>query len=508
MSDLIKTFLDQKDQLWQALLQHLEISMIALLIAVMIAVPLAIWATHHPKVAETLLQITSVLQTIPSLALLGLLIPLVGIGSVPAVIALVIYALLPIFQNTYVGIDEIDPSLEEAANAFGMRPIQKLFRVELPIAMPVIISGVRTAMVLIVGTATLAALIGAGGLGNFILLGINRNDTSLILIGAISSALLSIILSALIRLLQRMSLKNMLISVGVLIAVIAGGVGVQSLSKPVEQITVAGKLGSEPDILINMYKDLIEQDNPKVKVQLKSNFGETSFLFNALKAHRIDIYPEFSGTVLETLVKDDSTRKLSEQGTYLKAKKLISQQDHMTYLEPMNYENTFGIAVKRSFATKYHLKTISDLSAIQDKLHGGMSLEFINRKDGMIGIKKAYNLDFPIKSMQPSLRYEAIKKNDINICDAYTTDSQLRQLDLVTLQDDKHVFPPYQGAPLMNDDFARKHPQVVDSLNKLKGKITAKQMQEMNYEVNVQKKSAASVAKTYLVQHDLLKAGE
>ena len=157
----------------------------------LIAIPLAIYAIRHRKMANVLLQIAGILQTIPSLALLGLLIPVVGIGNVPAIIALVVYALLPIFQNTYVGLNGIDPSLEEAADAFGMSRWQKLVRVELPIAMPVIISGIRTATVLIIGTATLAALIGAGGLGTYILLGINRNEPMLTFIGALASAFLS-----------------------------------------------------------------------------------------------------------------------------------------------------------------------------------------------------------------------------------------------------------------------------------------------------------------------------
>ena len=199
MQTLIQTFMDRRSDLLTALWQHLGISLAALVIAMVIAIPLAIWVVRRPRWAEGLLQLTSVLQTIPSLALLGLLIPLVGIGTVPAVIALVIYALLPIFQNTYLGISEIDASIEEAADAFGMSRMRKLFKVELPIALPQIIAGIRTALVLIIGTATLAALIGAGGLGTFIMLGIDRNDTSLLLIGAISSALLALLFSALVR---------------------------------------------------------------------------------------------------------------------------------------------------------------------------------------------------------------------------------------------------------------------------------------------------------------------
>lgn len=505
MQNLIQTFIDQRSELWQALIQHIEISMIALILAIIIAMPLAIWTTHHRKVAEWLLQITGVLQTIPSLALLGLLIPLVGIGSVPAVIALVIYALLPIFQSTYVGITEIDPSLEEAADAFGMLPLQKLFKVELPTAMPVIISGIRTGLVLIIGTATLAALIGAGGLGNFILLGINRNDPSLILLGAISSALLAIGLSALINVTQKMSIKKILITLGVLLVAIGGVASTKFFTSEPETITIAGKLGSEPDILINMYKDLIEQEQPNAKVVLKQNFGETTFLFNALKSNKIDIYPEFTGTVLETLVKNAPDNHLGAAQTYQDGKKLLQSQFKMDYLKPMKYQNTYAIVVKKDFAQKYNLKIISDLKKIESKLNGGMTLEFINRKDGWVGIKQKYGLNIPIKSMQASLRYSAIKNNQINVADAYSTDSQIRQLDLVTLEDDQHVFPPYQGAPLMKSSFAKKHPEVVKALNQLAGKISEKEMQEMNYEVNVQKKSAGDVARNYLVKKGLLK---
>lgn len=508
MKDLVQTFAEQKSDLWQALLQHLGISLVALVLAIVIAMPLAIWATRHRKIAEILLQITGVLQTIPSLALLGLLIPLVGIGSVPAIIALVVYALLPIFQNTYVGITEIDPSLEEAADAFGMQPLQKLFRVELPTAMPVIISGIRTGLVLIIGTATLAALIGAGGLGNFILLGINRNDPALILVGAISSALLAIGLSALLNVLQRWSVKKITISLAILVVAVSGATVAKILTPPTETITIAGKLGSEPDILINMYKDLIEEEAPHTKVTLKQNFGETSFFFNALKADKIDIYPEFSGTVLETLVKDAPSQRLSAAQTYATGRKLLAQQYQMDYLKPMRYQNTYALVVKKDFAKQHHLENISDLSRIENQLHGGMTLEFINRKDGWKGIQKAYGLEFPVKSMQASLRYSAIKNGQINVADAYSTDSQIRQLGLQVLKDDQHVFPPYQGAPLMKKSFAKKHPQVVRALNRLAGKITEAEMQEMNYQVNVQKRSAQQVAHDYLVNKGLLKGAE
>ncbi|MFC2496445.1 MAG: ABC transporter permease, partial [Scardovia wiggsiae] len=222
MNDLVTTFQNRFGDWAEALLQHLQISLLSLLIAILISVPLAVWLFNKKKASEAILQITGIFQTIPSLALLGLLIPVMGIGTVPAVTALVVYALFPIVQNTITGLQGIDPNLVEAGTAFGMTRWERLRKYELPLAMPVIVSGVRTSAVMIIGTATLAALIGAGGLGSFILLGIDRNNTSLILIGAISSALLAILFSLVIRWLEKRSLKQILAAFLVLIVGLAG----------------------------------------------------------------------------------------------------------------------------------------------------------------------------------------------------------------------------------------------------------------------------------------------
>jgi osmoprotectant transport system permease protein len=489
MNELINTFSERKDDLLSAIFEHLAISLSALLIAIVIAIPLAILLSQRKKLAEVVLQITSILQTIPSLALLGLLIPFVGIGTVPALIALVVYALLPIFQNTYIGLAEIDPSIEEAADAFGMSRMRKLMRVELPMAMPVIISGVRTALVLIIGTATLAALIGAGGLGTFILLGIDRNDPNLTLIGAISSALLAIIFSTLIRFLQNRSGKVTLITLGVIC------------------LRIAGKLGSEPDILINMYKEVIKDEDSSINVELKPNFGKTSFLFSAVKSDQIDIYPEFTGTVLESLVKvpKSTPDNLSPEKTYKEANKLLASQFDMRLLKPMDYENTYALAMKKSEAEKRGITKISQLQGQQDQLKAGFTLEFIDRQDGYRGIQDKYGVKLSsVQSMEPALRYQAINNGDVDVIDAYSTDSEIKQYDLVTLEDDLHLFPPYQGAALMKKEFADKHPDIVKALNRLAGKITEDQMIEMNYLVNVKKEQPAKVAHDFLVKEKII----
>ena len=512
MNTFFETLNERKGELLTAVFEHLSLSIIALLVAIVIAVPLAIWLVNHKRAAEVGLQLTSVLQTIPSLALLGLLIPFVGIGTPPALIALVIYALLPIFQNTYIGLSEIDPSIEEAAAAFGMSRMRRLIKVELPIALPVIISGIRTALVLIIGTATLAALIGAGGLGSFILLGIDRNAPELTLIGAIGSALLAIVFSTLIRYLQHLKPRYTLITLAAIILLIGGVSFSQSGFFAPKTITIAGKLGSEPDLLINMYKELIEQEDPDAQVELEPNFGKTSFLFSALDNGQVDIYSEFTGTVLESLVEvpeELASQNLDSDETYTEAVNLLKDQFEMTLLQPMAYQNTYALAVKKEFAEENGLTTISDLKKIENQIKAGFTLEFIDRTDGYAGIQELYGLDFPsVQSMEPALRYQAINNGDINLLDAYSTDSELRQYGLVILEDDQELFPPYQGAPLMKEAFAKEHPEVVRALEKLAGKITEEQMSEMNYQVNVEGKNPAEVARTFLIDEGLIKEGQ
>lgn len=502
MQGLIDTFLARKEDYLQALVQHIQLSLLSLLIAIVLAIPLAILLTKYKRIAESVLQITGIFQTIPSLALLGLLIPLIGIGNPPAIVALVIYALFPILQNTYTGLTEIDPSLEEAAEAFGMTRKEKLFKFEIQLALPFIVSGIRTATVLIIGTATLAALIGAGGLGTFILLGIDRNNIYLILIGAISSAVLAVLFNYGIHLLEKASVKRIVAGAFVLIALLGGSFAFTHQKAEEKQITIAGKLGSEPDIIINMYKQLIEE-NSDIKVNLKTNFGKTSFLFNALKSGEIDVYPEFTGTVLETFLKENNNTSNDPKEVYEYAKKGLKQQEDLLLLKPMKYQNTYAVAVKRSFAEENGLKTIADLKKVEGQLKAGFTLEFIDRKDGYPGLQNTYNLNFEVKSMEPALRYQAINNGDVNLVDAYSTDSELKQYDLVTLEDNQQLFPPYQGAPLLKAETLEKYPELESILNKLAGKITEEEMSDMNYQVNVEQKDPADVAKEYLEAHNL-----
>ncbi len=504
MNDLYDTFLTRKGELANGLIQHIEISFIALFFALLIAIPLGIYLTRKKKVAEVVIGVTAVFQTIPSLALLGLLIPLVGIGTIPSIIALVMYALLPVLRNVYTGIKDVDPNLIEAAKGLGMNNRRLLLKVELPLAIPVIMAGIRTAMVLIIGTATIAALIGAGGLGDLILVGISRNDSDLILLGAIPAAILALSFDFLLRKLEKLSFRNSLVSIVSVTVAVLLLMTLSTFSQPGKaDIVIGGKMGAEPEILMNMYKLLIEQ-NSDLTVELKPNMGGTTFVYNALTSGNIDIYPEFTGTVIADLLKEQP-KSTDENKVYRQAREGLLNKLDLVLLEPMKFNNTYTLAVPATFARQHNLKAISDLKSVEGIIKAGFTPEFPEREDGYPGIRKLYGIQFPkVNIMQPELRYGAIKTGDINLVDAYSTDSEIERYNLTVLEDDKHLFPPYQGAPLLKRETLEKYPELRGILNKLSGKITDGEMRKMNYEVAVEKKKANNVAREFLERKNLL----
>ena len=504
MTILFDTFQQRSGDLWTALIQHMQLSFISLLIAVLIAVPLGIFLMERKRIAEPIIQVTAIFQTIPSLAILGLLIPLVGIGTVPAIVALIIYALLPILRNTYTGLTGIDPSLNEAADAMGMSRRRKLLKVQLPLALPVIMAGIRTAMVLIIGTATVAALIGAGGLGSLILLGIDRGNNYLIVLGAVPAALLAIVFDQLLRYFEKTSFKKTAIILGTVLVVVTALLTAPILFGEDDDLVIAGKIGAEPEILMNIYTLLIE-DQSDLTARVEPNFGRTTFVFNALRSDEIDIYTEFTGTVLTNFFDIIPEPGSTEEEVFEEARDLLAEDYDMTLLDPMAFNNTYAIAVTPEFAEEHGVETISDLAPVTDQVSAGFTLEFNDRADGYPGIEDMYGFSFDnITTMEPQLRYTAIESGDVNLIDAYSTDAQLAEYNLVVLEDDQDLFPPYQGAPLMMTALLDDHPEIAEILSVLDGRITDDQMRDMNYEVDFEDRPAEDVARDFLISEGLL----
>lgn len=504
MMNLLNTFQQRSDDLIQALIEHMQLSFLSLFIAVALAVPLGIFLMERKRLAEPIIQVTAIFQTIPSLALLGLLIPFVGIGTIPAITALTVYALLPILRNTYTGLTEIDPALNEAADAMGMNRWRKLRKVQLPIAMPVIMAGIRTAMVLIIGTATVAALIGAGGLGSLILLGIDRANHSLILLGAIPATLLAIAFDWLLRFFQTAKLKHtlsILITGGV---IMIGFIITPFFFSTREDLVISGKLGAEPEILMNMYALLIEEETD-LTTRVEPNFGRTQFVFEALESGEVDIVTEYTGTVMATFFDEIPEADDTPEDVYAEAAERVQETYDMHLFPTLGFNNTYTLAVEPTYAEEYQLETISDLHDVSHDIQVGFTLEFADREDGYLGIQEQYGLEFPnLQTMDPQLRYTAMQQGDIQLVDAYSTDSDLEEHDLVVLEDDQGLFPPYQGAPLTRLDVLKDHPELESIFASLEGLIDDEAMREMNYAVDYEDQHAEEVAREFLVNEGLL----
>jgi osmoprotectant transport system permease protein len=505
VNEFISVFQNRQGMLLEKIWEHLQISLTSLLIAIIIAVPLGLVLTRYQRAAEPIIGLSAIMQTIPSLAVLAFLIPFFGIGITPAIIALTLYGLLPILRNVYTGIKEVDPALKEAATGMGMSSFRRLTKVELPIATPVIMAGIRTSMVLIVGTTTIAALIGAGGLGEVILLGLDRGaDVNLIILGAIPAALLAIALDFILRGFERFSTKfGIKAFVSMVVIVLLVVLSPLFITSNKADLVIGGKLGAEPEILINMYKLLIEEETD-LTVDLEPGLGKTAFVFSALEEGSIDIFPEFTGTAIVTHM-DAEAESNDAREVYEQARAGMNEMYDMVLLEPMEFNNTYTVATTQEFADAHDLEEIGDLQQIEDETVAGFTLEFNDRYDGYVGMQDVYGLDIAdVRTMEPGIRQGAIENDEVDIIDAYATDSYMVELELVTLDDPENLFPPYQGAPLLRNETLEQHPELEEILNQLGGKITDEEMREMNYQVDYEDRSANDVAREYLEEQGLI----
>jgi osmoprotectant transport system permease protein len=365
----------QSDKLLMQTLQHIGLTFISLFFAVLIGLPLGILIARRVKLSGAVLGVAGILQTIPSIALLGFMIPVLGIGIKPAIVALLLYALLPIIRNTYTGITGVDPAVKEAAIAMGMSGKQILTKVELPLAMPVILAGIRTATVINVGVATLASYIAAGGLGEFIFGGISLNNTNMILAGAIPAALLAIIFDFGLSRIQHLNFKKL------------------------KNVTIA-----LPFLLI---------------------------LFSSF------------------------------------------------YFIPSTYGS---------------------------KLTAGFTPEFMGRQDGNLGLKSKYHLKINTIVINDAVMYKACYEKQLDVISGYSTDGRLKAYQLMVLDDDKHIFPPYYAAPVVREDALKKFPELEKTLNLLSGKINDSIMTELNYRTDYLHQNPERVAKDFLQANHLWKS--
>lgn len=506
-----------RGELWTATAAHLELVLEALIISLLIGVPLGVVACRSRRWERVVLGLANVLQTIPSLALLGfLLIAFQGaIGKAPARAALVVYALLPIIKNTIVGLRGVEPGVIEAATGMGMTPWQRLRLVELPLAVPVILGGVRLAVVASIGMATIAALIGARSLGTFIFRGVALSDMNLILLGAIPTALLALACDAALgeverrldpRRTERLGWRALpvLATIGALLAVAAWGAWQEYRPRGSGQtIRIGSKDSTEPILLGHMLADLVEAETG-LHVDRRLNLGGTLVCYNATVGGGLDAYVEYTGTALTTILKEPP---INDPETVLaKVRALCLERDGVRVLDPLGFENTFAILMRREQAERLGIRAISDLRAHQGTLRSGFGPEFMNRPDGFPGLVRAYGLQFARapREMDRNLLYEAVARGTIDVAAGDSTDGRIAGLDLIILEDDRRYFPPYQSVPLARLATLQRFPGLADALNRLAGRIDAATMRRLNFEVDGRGRRADEVAREFLESEGLL----
>jgi osmoprotectant transport system permease protein len=508
-------------QNWPELLEHLRehlwLVFVSTLIAVAIGIPTGILLTRKKSLRSSVLGIANVMQTIPSLALFGFLIPLPfigGIGARTAIVALVLYSLLPIIRNTVTGILGVDPNVREAAVAMGMTGRQVLWQVELPLAMSVIITGVRVALVIAIGVATIAAAVGAGGLGVFIFRGIRQFDNNLLLAGAVPAALLALISDFLLglvehnfagdarktkrsrRLFKALALAAIVIVVGwsaylILLKIVT----VPSSPATASRVVVASKDFTESAILAEIVSQLLEARGVVVErdFELGGNLPH-----DALLAGKIDLYPEYTGTSYTAILKH--TPITDPRAVYDQVKKEYAEKFHLTVSEPLGFENTFAILVRGAEARRLKLKTISDAVSYAPKWRAGFGQDFMSRADGYPGFAKAYGLKFaePPREMDLSLTYIALASGQVDLIAGNSTEGRIAALDLFQLEDDRHYFPPYEAIYLVRPDSLARVSALNDVLSKLAHGISTEEMRQLNYEVDANKRGQAEVVREWI----------
>jgi osmoprotectant transport system permease protein len=492
------------------LTRHVWLVLIATALATAIGVPLGVLAAKRPRLGKSIIGITNLVQTIPSLALFGFLLPLPfigGVGARTALVALVLYGVLPILQTTAAGIGSVDRSLVQAATAMGLTDRQRLWLIEIPLALPSILAGIRVSTVVGVGTATIAAAIGAGGLGEYIFRGLAMVDATVILAGAIPAAALAMAADALLAWIGRrasdrhrrpFTRRTRLAAVTTLtitlLVIVAAAVYTQRVTG--STIVVGSKNFTEQIVLGELIAQTIER-NTSLHVERKLNLGGTLICERALASGDIDAYVEYSGTALTAIFKEPVMRNREAVLDLVRQRYAASGR---TLLEPLGFNNTFAILIRGEAARSLGLRTISDAAPHAREWRAAFGYEFLEREDGYKGLARTYGLSFrePPHVMDLNLSYRALAARQVDLIAGDATAGAIAALDLQMLADDHAYFPPYDAAPVVRSATLLAHPELQSALHHLAGRIDEATMRKLNEAVDIQRRDPAQVAREFL----------
>ena len=472
LANFFNFILLQKDKIIELLIQHMSLTVTSILIAIIVGVPLGIIISRISSLRKFVLGFVNLVQAVPSMALLGLLVPILGIGSKPAIFMVVVYSLLPIVKNTYIGITSIDPVVLESAKGIGLTRNQTLFKIQFPLALPIIAGAIPSCIIALLVDYLFSKIEVAVTPKGLNPKAPKKNYIALKVISVV-------------------------VVVSMLFVVFSS-----SFSSKKDTITIGSKDYTEQLILGNVYAELVEK-NTNLKVKKNLNLGGSSVAFNAIKSGELDMYVDYTGTLLVNVMKHAPIKDADE--AYNVVKDTMEKENQLTLLDPLGFNNTYTLAMMPETAEKYGINTISDLTKYGKEFTFSPTLEFENREDGLVGLSRDYGLKFKdVKAMNGSLRYTALDNNESQVIDAFLTDGLIKKFNLKILEDDKNFFVPYYAAPLVREDTLKKYPELEKVMNMLSGKINEETMRELNYQVDELGKSPEEVAHSFLVKEGLV----
>ncbi len=485
------------------LFEHIFITSISISIAILVGLSIGIWISYHPRIANYIISIVNVIYTIPSIALLGFLVSFSGIGNITAIIAITVYALLPIVRNTYVGITNIDPKIVEASKAMGSKEYQTLYKIKLPLAFPIIFAAIRNMVIMTIALAGIASFVGAGGLGVAIYRGITTNNEVLILIGSFIIALLALtvdgILGIIGKIVEKRKFKK-LKSKKFLSIILALAVSLSIFSlyhtKNSNTIEIASKPTTEGYILAEIVAEAIRKDTG-LKVNITHGVGGgTSNIHPGILKGDFDLYPEYTGTSWQIVLK---RKEPYREENFDELNKEYENNYKLTWKGLFGFNNTYSLGIRKDLAQKYNIKTFSDLSKYAREFTFGAEYDFFEREDGYKVLSNAYNFNFKkAVDLDNGLKYQALFDQKIDVMTVFTTDGQLSDPRILVLKDDRNFYPQYKAGIVLRMDTLQNHPELNKVLNKFVGLIDEKTMAMLNNKVEIGKENPKDVAVNFL----------
>jgi osmoprotectant transport system permease protein len=471
---------------------HVRVSVTALGLGLLVSLPLALIARNRPVLRGALLGFASVVQTVPGLALLALFYPLLlalaalaltwlgvsfsAFGFLPAVLALALYSMLPVLRNTITGLHGVDPAILEAAQGVGMTPRQSLFMVELPLALPVMMAGIRTAAVWVIGTATLSTPIGQTSLGNYIFAGLQTQNWVFVLFGCFAAAALALLVDQLLALVETGIRKRSRIRVafgGIGVLALVAATLVPSMARSQSTYIVGAKTFTEQYVLAALMAQRLRA--AELSASSREGLG-SNVIFEALASGDIDVYVDYSGTLW---VNQFHRTDIKPREQLLADLKNTLAKSNITLLGELGFENAYALVLPKNRADALGVRSIADLASRAGTMSIAGDYEFFSRPE-WAGLQKAYGLSFRAqRQMQPDFMYAAVASGEVDVIAGYTSDGLIAKYDLVVLDDTKHAIPPYDAIVLISPKRAEDQ-ALRAALTPLLGQIDIATMREAN----------------------------